>query len=467
MLDGEAMVRAQGAADFEHVSSGAHVALGSALRAPDDSSVALTLTDGVTVSLAPGAAASLNTVTWLPAEGPGAKPARAFQIALTSGEMRVNVPIEAGHPRGLIVMFPGGSSFSTWRGSADLAVKGDKANAVLFGGTAIAGGGGQWRPIHVGGSAVFAGNSAPVLHGSIPAAPAWTATSSPSFAIVRTSERARLPMAWSAVDGAAAYRLEVASDPDMMHLVARSDVEGLVSMTGALQGGHYFARVRGITSDGVVGNASTPKSLRVAEITTPPTGFIASDGAIVVPPASAVLVPDPRDVEVAYQRAPKMSYEPVWGPAPNEIRVGSEPLRIVRFRDAITHAEADMRLTLVRRDLRAVVEMTPKGARWPEQPISITVRAQDPSGRLDAANEPLTIDVKINLDPAPLNWTHTGNVWTARLTPGVPPGPWAVRVSVQDGTGTQIGAGLLEVEGPRIERAAHRVADTTEVHVSH
>ena len=467
VVDGTAMVRAPGGADFEQVATGAHVTVGNAVRAPDDASVTVTLNDGVTVTFGPGAAASLSGLTYLPAEHPGAKPARAYQFALTAGELHVTVPVDAAKPHGLIVLLPGGASFSSWRGSANVAIHGDKANAVVYDGVAIAGGGGQWRPIHVGGSAVFSGNTPAVLRSTIPAAPTWAATPTPGFAIVRAGERARLPMAWTAIEGAAVYRLEVARDAEMLHLVARSEVEGLSSVTGPLPAGHYFARIRAVSADGVVGAASTPKGLRVAEVSPPAAAFVAADGALVMPGTSAVTVGDPTGIEVAYQRASRVAYEPMWNPASNEIRMGNDPVRVVRFRDAVTHDEAEARFTLVRRDLRASVEMTPRGARWPEQPVSITVRAFDPSGRLDAANEPLSIEVMVNLDPMPVEWTHRGNVWTGRLRPVRGGGPWAVRVGVRDGASTVIGAGLLEVVGHGDSMPAPRVADRVELHVSH
>ena len=39
VVDGAAMVRAPGGADFEQVATGAHVMIGNAVRAPDDASV--------------------------------------------------------------------------------------------------------------------------------------------------------------------------------------------------------------------------------------------------------------------------------------------------------------------------------------------------------------------------------------------------------------------------------------------
>jgi hypothetical protein len=471
VVDGDALVRAQGSTDFTPTPRGTQVALGSALRAPEGGSLAMTLSDGVTVSLGAGATASLMGLSWLPAEHPGAKPVRAFQIMLTSGELRFDVPNEAAHPRGIIVMLPGGGSIASWRGSANLATKGDRTAVAVYEGTAIAGGGGQWRPVSAGGAAVFSGSAPPSMRPGIPAAPTWSAATNASFAVVRGPEKQRMSVAWNPVDGAASYRVEVASDSSMAHVMAQSVVEApaLSLMTEPLGSGRYYARVQALTADGIMGLPSAPRSMRIVQATLPSSAMLANDGVVVLPPAGAIALDDPRDVEVGYQNAVEVPYEPVWVPAPETLRLADGVLRVVRLRDAITHVEAPRRLTLVRRDLRAIVELTPKGAKWPEQPVTVTVRAYDPSGRLDATRENLTFDVRVNLDPAPLTWQHVGNVWTAHIAPRVPPGPWAVRVAVTDSVGAPIGAGLLEVEGPRIQGATGprgKVIEKTEVKVS-
>ena len=76
-----------------------------------------------------------------------------------------------------------------------------------------------------------------------------------------------------------------------------------------------------------------------------------------------------------------------------------------------------------------------QGARWPEQPVDVIVRAYDPSGRLDAAHEMLINDVQIGLDDVPVVWRHVGDSYRARIEPRVPPGPWVVRVHVRDASG--------------------------------
>jgi hypothetical protein len=81
------------------------------------------------------------------------------------------------------------------------------------------------------------------------------------------------------------------------------------------------------------------------------------------------------------------------------------------------------------------------------------VKVEDPSGYLDPARETLTFDVHVDLDKENLSWSHTGDTWTARVAPHVPPGPWVVRVGARDWTGMAVGEALLDVDGPQLRQA--------------
>ena len=90
--------------------------------------------------------------------------------------------------------------------------------------------------------------------------------------------------------------------------------------------------------------------------------------------------------------------------------------------------------------------------------MDIVVKAEDPSGYLDPALEPLAIDVHVDLDQPALTWRHAGDTWTARVAPRAPPGPWVVRVSVQDRAGVAVGAALLDVDGAEVARVKYQGA---------
>jgi len=81
------------------------------------------------------------------------------------------------------------------------------------------------------------------------------------------------------------------------------------------------------------------------------------------------------------------------------------------------------------------------------------VKVEDPSGYLDPSLETVAIDLRVDLDRPKLTWTHEGANWKATVMPYPAPGPWVVRVEVEDRTGTAIGASLVDVDGPPVQSA--------------
>ena len=50
-----------------------------------------------------------------------------------------------------------------------------------------------------------------------------------------------------------------------------------------------------------------------------------------------------------------------------------------------------------------------------------------------------------DLDPVPVAWEHTGNVWTGRIGPRGGTSASVVRVIVKDSLGQEIGRGFIEI----------------------
>jgi hypothetical protein len=454
-LQGDALVRPQGADDFSPAHEGARVAPGSGVRTAAGTAALLKASEGVSIRLAPDTAVTLRPAVFLPVEQPGASPLHAFQFALTSGEVDLEVH-DPGKSWGMIVVLPGGRSLALWRGSANVAIHGDRVAIALYEGTAIAGSASRWKPLTSGTGAVLAPDSEPSTRPT-PGIPLWADAASapaPPFAIVRGDERATLGAAWQPAVAAASYRVEVGPDARMVGPMTIVDTDAPSMKTAQLPAGSYFARVRAISSAGIAGPTSTPKALRVTRFTVPALAFSAAEGAIVLPGPASVTLDDPRDLEVATVSEFDPTAEPRWTPAPSEISLGGGTRRIVRLRHIPSRIET--RLLLVKRELRAHISFSPAGARWPDNPVDVIVRVEDVSGYLDPAQEPVTFDVRVDLEKLNLTWNHTGETWTARIAPRPPPGPWVIRVDVQDRAGVPIGASLLDVDGPRVERPSRR-----------
>jgi hypothetical protein len=451
-LGGDAFVRAEGGDDFAPTKTGATVSPSSSVRTAPGVSASMKVTDGVIVRMAPSTTFALRAPSWLPVEHPGASPVRAVQLQLSEGE----VDLEARDPSsamGFLVLLPGGRSVALWRGSANVAIHGDDVAVALYDGMAIAGAGQKWRPLSPRTGVVLGPKTVSATH-PVPEAPVWiegTRATTPSFALVRGDDRAAVGADWQAIPDATSYRVETGPVAELNGALAITKTDGTSMKTDPVTPGSYYTRVRALSSDGIIGAPSPVKALRVAKLSLPPLAFAAAGGAVVLASTEAVTLDDPRDIEVATASEYDPNALPRWVPAESALTLGAAAKRTLLIRHAPSHIQT--KLLLVRRELHAHVSFNPPRPRWPETPVDIVVKVEDASGYLDPAREPLAFDVRVDLEQPVLNWNHTGDTWIARVPPHAPPGPWVVRVSVQDRAGVTIGASLLDVDGPEQTRA--------------
>jgi hypothetical protein len=122
----------------------------------------------------------------------------------------------------------------------------------------------------------------------------------------------------------------------------------------------------------------------------------------------------------------------------------AEPSHLFRFR-LVGDPSSESSVELQRRALRADIEIGPKSARWPVDPVDITVTVRDPAGLVDASAVTPKLRVLLGLTELPVPWNHRGPVWTARLAPRNV-GPTVVRVMAEDEFGNSLGRTFLEVD---------------------
>jgi hypothetical protein len=250
----------------------------------------------------------------------------------------------------------------------------------------------------------------------------------------------------------------IATDPAMENVVQRaSTADTSFGVVQADTSAPRWAQVRAVGTEGIVGEWSTPRPLRVIRYQLPSGALVARDGAVVLPPGSVVPLVDANDVEVAYENVRSLDSRipgiPLyWSKLTGPLRLHDEaPLRIVHLRDASIGLDAEVQLVLARRELRASVDLTPKEARSGD-PIDARVMVWDPSGRVDPMGEKVSLEAMYDLDPLPVSWRRTGNVWTARVSTRWSPRPSVVRVVVKDGLGGEIGRGFVEIARPVAQR---------------
>ncbi len=446
---------------------GAPLELRAPMTVPAGEHRAMALADGVEVVVDGGSTVTLLDAQWFPPER-GAKAIRAYRLIVKEGNVSVRVPEDAAAPRAFFVGTTTGESMLVWRGLVQVAAREGEAHAAVHGGATFVGSDSRWTVVHAGTGVVLRHGSPPDTQHPLLAGPAWSAGDGSGFALARGDEKVRVRSAWSAVTGAAAYRLEVADDEAMAKHLQVVDTASPEAETPALGSGTHFVRVRAMGKDGMPGVASTTRPIRVARWSLSTGAAVAADGTIIVPRGGAVSLEDARDLEVAtafgqdLRAVHRLADTAAFSGAPESLGLAGQPVRVFRVRHPKYGGEA--RFALVENQLRANITLGPKRARWPEDTLDVRARAVDPSGRLDTTT--VSFEVRIDGRPEAVEWSRAPDgTWSTHIPPRVPPGPWLVSIVGKDSAGAEVGAAFLEVDGPRLANTARREADHTEVKV--
>jgi hypothetical protein len=457
---GSGRARADGADDWQDAPTGTVLATGTTVEASTGEPLEMRLPDGVVVVLQPGASGKWAAPSRLSSETNHL--VQGYHLVLLDGELDVRTPPGPKGTHALLLSTRAGT-LTCWRGKVHVVAHEDATAATLFDGALVVGSTNKWVPVYgmagiVMGKGVDAGKSRP-----IPDAPRWDTASRGlhTLAVVPSGTSATLGVAWTPVPGAARYDVDVAADAEgaqtLQHATATDPSFTVVrsaanAATAAGGGGGAWVHVRAVSADGLVGEWSAPRALRVVGYALPAGAFVARDGAVVLPEKTVLVPSSPDGIEVAYEDvvsfAGRVRGVPLYWAKPGgtlTLHAPSEtPMRIVHVRDTASGDETQ--LVLARRELRANIDISPRNAR-PGDPVNARVVVWDPSGRIDPAVENLTVEALFDLDPLAVNWQRSGNLWTARFGTRRTDVPSVVRVVVRDSLGIEIGRGFLELAG--------------------
>lgn len=285
----------------------------------------------------------------------------------------------------------------------------------------------------------------------LPSAPQWL--TSPCqvppnnvcrIALASAYDRARVGAQWSPVPQATAFVVRIARDQHMQQPVGDTRMPAGVTRFASepLEPGRYWIAVRAVNADGVEGPWAEPLAAHVVSLRPDP-------GVTLVPDEMVVVLPAGRAINVDQAQALEMSTLGLpWQPMSQALSLGTmEKRRKVRIRiKGQPHDEVV--LTLERRMLHATVQLRPRNARWPDQPVEVSIRLLDPAGRVDLdrfepdirmlINSHVVHDVGAYLD-------RKGDRWEGQIEPWRGKGPWVVRVEVFDEGGNMLGRDFMEV----------------------
>ncbi len=432
------------------------------VQAPADRTLVLTLPDGVIVTLEPGARGKWLPRGKLPSETNGW--AQGYHLLLVDGELDVRMPDGPKGAHAFLVQTRAGT-LTDWRGKLHVMVHDDKTTAAIYQGALVVGSNGQGFPVYDGAGILMRKGIDPDKSRGIPAAPAWDADHGAASLLVEpTGHKGNVGVSWKPVPGAASYRVAIAHDAAMSGVVeiattndtSYAMVERSAAAGGGAGGGGdagnagnagFWAQVRAVGAEGIVGEWSPPRSLRVVHYTLPDGATVARDGALVMPRGAAVTLSDADGLEMAYGTTPGRSPVPLyWSRLTGALRLPDDAdMRVVHLRDPALGQETS--LTLARRALKVDIDLTPRNPS-PGMPIDVRAVAWDPTGRLDPSQEKISLTATLDLDPLPVAWRQSGSSWTARIAPRTTFRPTVVRVVARDAFGAEIGRGFVEISDP-------------------
>ena len=352
------------------------------------------LPDGVVVAFEPN-----TTARWAGASklsGEAAKWVQGFHIDLTDGEVEVTMPQGAKGAHAFLVSTRAGT-LTVWRGRMHVTVRGDTTAVAVYEGALLVGSNRQTFPVSNPGALVLHRTGEAEKSRVLRPAPSWDgAAGPPSFAVVPEGSPATLGIAWAPASGAESYRVQIGTDAEMTRIVQQAAVgDARFSLPAPSPGIHYFAQVRSVGQDGIVGAWSGARALRVAHYRLPPGAFVARDGAVVLPFGTSLALTDGEGLDLAFETvrpgppppSPAVLY---WTKLGGPLRLLEDaPVRIAHLRDATLGVEA--RVMIAQRQLRADVELAPRQAK-PRDPIDVRAVVSDPSGHVDVSNEAVSLE---------------------------------------------------------------------------
>jgi hypothetical protein len=412
---------------------------------------------GAQITLHPGSAVVLASAQWYPPEN-GSKTIRGSRVFLRNGEVSVRMPKDGAKPSAVsVVLGSGQQSVLLWHGAARIVAHDGDMSVAVDDGAAYVSSQDQWIRMGSGAAALLPKKAPPRLYKHRLATPALSSCGDGDVGIAFDADKRPVRVCWSAVAGAGSYRIEVATDEAMSQIIESFDTPSTtLAAEPRLTHGAYWVRVLATGgADAFPSAPSAPRAIRVLGATLPPGAFVAGDGLLVMPAQASLTVDAPgltfasgggNDLGSALAGALAATFVAAPPNGSMGFKLGGHRARVVRLRDP---SGAEARLSFVGRELRARVKMTPAHPRWPKDPIDAVVELEDPSKRIDVALEPVTIEVAVDSRPVPATWKRSGDTFRARIAPVDGPGPFFVRVVVQDRAGTEVGRYVLDIDGRR------------------
>jgi len=399
-----------------------------------------TLPGGAVVSFSPDAKYELGKPIKLQLSATGSDKTVVQVIKLSSGRVSVSIP-ESKKPRTAVLLQAPRKVSAVAKGGQSLVIASpDRVTVAAVEGEMLAALGNDWKTLPSGVVRSHAAGSS--TDHAVLSPPRLRVDQSLLLALTgNATTQLRAEPQEAAYRRLALYRVEGSRRTTLTEQEWKSDLEQLPP----LPPGRYEVQSRAVDRFGVESPLSEPVTLRVIGATLPEGARIA-DGAIWLGRSGRVRLIGAEGLEASYGKAN------LFIPAPPDVGLARGDSTLLRLREKGGRAELGIRLEP--RTLRAEVEIGPKSARWPNDPLQVTVKLFDHRGRpLNEAlkNQP---QVFVNVAQVDASWTRAGNTYVGKVAPAVGAGPWVVRVEVTDDFGDAAGRDFIEI-GAAMTASAH------------
>jgi len=242
-------------------------------------------------------------------------------------------------------------------------------------------------------------------------------------------------LSWGALAGAEAYEVEVR--PTKGAATQKKLPKGATELAlEGLGGGAYEVAVRGIDAEDFESPWSAPVRLSVVGVELPPGASALGD---------TVQLPDKGKIKLKATEGLEASYDQLttFVPAPGEVGLSAGQAQTLRLRRR--GEELEVRLKIVPRSYKAQVELSPRNARWPENPVQIDLQLVSGNGLPAPTDIEMVPRVTVDQEQVTPTWAREGGRMKATVPPRADGKPHVVRVEVNDQHGFFLGRGFLEV----------------------
>jgi hypothetical protein len=410
------------------------------LRAGADGAV-LAFQSGLTVRLAPGAEFRQHKDTDLWLDGVGKAVTELF--TLQSGRADIAFAPPNGAKRAVMVRTSRSLMAATSRGEMTVLAQ-DSGVVATSAGRVQVSTGGEWTEVPLG-QAAIAARGAKVALRALPEAPRLL--DGRKLWMAPQGSTAVGGLEWAKSERAESYRVTV-SNRETGEVAAEKNFKASALPEDAFQlgGGLYTLRAQALDEFGLAGPYSEARDITVVGVVEHRASRVDKSGTIHVGLNQRVQFTNVTGLLMSYGVASP------WAPASSSLMLHRQERTRVHFR--LPESSEVVSVVVEPRGVVADVYVGSKLATWPNEAVQVSIRLRDESGAGELSGVEPKIEVRLGITPLAIDFRREGNQFLAEVPPQAGPGPWVLRVTVQDQYGVELGRDFLEVVERRVAASA-------------